>query len=166
MLTNETTLAGDRDAQSAQRPNLSIVRPSDRAAVSTLGGAMADPNSQGGQWLAIALPTLSKLVPAGLGAAIMIAVDPPQNKRELFLRILVAFALSYMFTGVVIDFLHQFAWFSFLDRTKPEHRIPVEFLLGACGWSILGGIAMALKRFRQDPESALHAAGEAKRELL
>ena len=30
---------------------------------------------------------MAKLLPAGIGAAIMVLVDPPQSKRELFFRL-------------------------------------------------------------------------------
>lgn len=94
---------------------------------------------------------LAKLLPAGLGAALMIAVDTPSTKREWFLRLFVAFACSWAFYGFTFDLLHSFSWFSFLDKRNEDHQFAVRALLGATGWFLLGGASMMLKRFRVDP---------------
>lgn len=98
---------------------------------------------------------VAKLLPAGIGAVLIAIVDPPQNKKEMFLRVLVAFVSSYLFSHIALDFAHQFSLFSFLDWSKDEHRVAVESLVGASGWFVLGAAAMLLKRFRADPIAAV-----------
>lgn len=107
---------------------------------------MADPASSTGVGV-----LLAKFLPAGIGAALMVAVDPPKDKRELFARLFVAFAASYLFGDVVFDFLRTVGWFSFLDHAKRAHVVAVDGLVGAAGWSVLGGGSMLLKKFRTDP---------------
>lgn len=99
-----------------------------------------------------------KLLPAGLGAAIMICVDPPDTRRELFLRLFVAFACSFLFGDVVLDGLHSFALLSFLDETKRMHRVAVDAITGGCGWFVIGGGVMLLKRWKADPLAAVQEA--------
>lgn len=94
---------------------------------------------------------LVKLIPAGVGAAIMACVDHPKDRREFFARVLVAFAFGYYLRASTIDFLHSFSLFAWLDRTNDDHKMTIAFLLGAVGWSVLGALAMLLKRFRNDP---------------
>lgn len=106
---------------------------------------MAEPSS------AFAGGLLAKLLPAGIGAAIMVAVHPPQDKKELFARIFVAFACSYLFYGFTFDLLHSLSWFSFLNKTNEDHAFAVRGLLGACGWFFMGGFSMLLQKFRADP---------------
>lgn len=112
-------------------------------------------------WLAAALPTLSKLVPAGLGALIMVAIDPPQNRRELFWRLAAAGMCSMFLGDLALDALHS--WFSFIDPTKHTHHAAVSFIVGACGWFVLGAMGVALKKLRADPVAAV---AEVKKELL
>jgi hypothetical protein len=86
----------------------------------------------------------AKLAPAGIGAAIMVLVDPPANKRELFLRVFVAFAASYLLGDVVFDMLHSTAAFAFLDHAKRAHTVAIDGLVGALGLVVLrGGPCMA-----------------------
>jgi hypothetical protein len=110
---------------------------------------MSDPAS------AAAGGLLAKLLPAGIGAALMIAVDTPQTKREWFVRIFVAFSCSYAFYGFTFDLLHSLSWFSFLDRANEDHQFAVRTFLGATGWFLLGGGAMMLKRFKADPAATV-----------
>lgn len=118
---------------------------------------MAEPASSG-----VIGALLAKLLPAGLGAALMVAVDPPDSKRELFARLFVAFACSLLFGEVMLDLLHSFAWLSFLDEHKRTHTAAIDALCGALGWFVLGGLSTWLKRFRADPTGAVQAAREAK----
>lgn len=106
------------------------------------------PTTEAAGWLAV---LLYKLLPAGAGAAIMICVDPPDTRRELFLRLFVAFACSFLFGDVVLDGLHSFSLLSFLDETKRMHRVAVDAITGGCGWFVIGGSVMLLKRFKADP---------------
>lgn len=94
---------------------------------------------------------LYKLLPGGLGALVMVCVDPPTNKRELFARLLVAFIVSYYLGDVAFDALRSFAWLSFLDPTKRAHTVGVDFIVGGAGWFLVGAAAMALKRLKGDP---------------
>jgi hypothetical protein len=82
---------------------------------------------------------LVKLAPAGVGALIMVLVDPPANKRELFFRVFVAFAASYLLGDVVFDMLHSTAAFSFLDHTKRAHTVAIDGLVGRLGLVVLRG---------------------------
>lgn len=89
------------------------------------------------------------LLPAGFGAAIMIAVDPPKTKREMALRAFVAFACSYLFHGVAISWVaHLFGWFNPLDES---HRNAVLGLIGAVGWFVAGGTSVVLKKLKRKP---------------
>jgi hypothetical protein len=101
---------------------------------------------------------LVKLLPAGVGAALMVAVDPPESKRELFARLFVAFTCSILFGEVVFDLLHSLAWFAFLDAHRRAHLAAVDALCGALGWFVLGGLSTWLKRFRADPVQAVKDA--------
>lgn len=101
---------------------------------------------------------LYKFLPAGVGAFLMVAVHLPQTKRELFARVFVALAGSLLFTDVLFDFLHSLSWFSFLDDSKKSHVAAVAGLIGACGWFVLGGVSMWLKKFRADPVAAVEEA--------
>jgi hypothetical protein len=101
---------------------------------------------------------LYKLLPGGLGAAVMICVDPPESKRELFARLFVAFACSLVLGDVVFDLAHSFTLFAFLDATKRAHTVAVDFIVGGVGWFVIGGAAMLLKRWKADPVAAAEAA--------
>jgi hypothetical protein len=106
---------------------------------------------------AVAGGIIAKLLPAGIGAALMVAVDPPETKTELFGRVFVAFAASYLLGEFVFDFLQSFSLFSFMDYTKRAHVVAVDGIVGALGWFILGGASMMLKKFRNDPVKAVEA---------
>lgn len=106
---------------------------------------------------------LAKLLPAGIGAALMIAVDPPATKRELFLRLFVAFAFSYLFGDVMFDFAKSFNLFAFMDAAKRAHVVAVDGIAGASGWFVVGGASQLLKKFRADPAAAVKEAREAVR---
>jgi hypothetical protein len=94
---------------------------------------------------------LAKFFPAAVGAALMIAVDPPKTKRDLFARAFVAFAASYLFGDLLFDFLHTFSMFAFLENGKRSHQTAVDGFVGAVGWFVAGGLAVMLKRFRTRP---------------
>lgn len=94
---------------------------------------------------------LYKLLPAGLGAAIMICVDPPDSRRELFARLFCAFAMSYLFGDVALTLLQQVTWFAFLDSSNRAHTNAVDGLVGACGWFVAGAASVLLKRFKRRP---------------
>lgn len=95
---------------------------------------------------------LAKFLPAGIGAAIMCAFDTPRTKKELFWRVFVAFAASYLFGDVVFDWLDSMPWFSFLDPDSRKHHTAVDGLIGAFGFLVMNIIASLLKRYRDDPE--------------
>lgn len=137
--------------KSALRASGAIVRASDpKAKAATLGGiAMSDPASSAAAGGILA--ALTKLLPAAVGATVMAMVDHPKDRREFILRVLVAFAVGYYLRGPAIDFLHSFSLFSWVDKADDDHKHAVSFLLGACGWSVIGGAAMLLKKFRADP---------------
>lgn len=113
---------------------------------------MSDPAS------AVAGGLLAKLLPAGIGAALMVAVDPPDSKTELFARVFVAFAASYLFGDAMFDFLQSFSLFSFMDHAKRAHSVAVDGIVGAMGWFVLGGASMMLKKFRNDPVKTVEDA--------
>lgn len=94
---------------------------------------------------------LAKFFPAAVGAALMIAVDPPKTKGQLFARAFVAFCASYLFGDILFDFLQTFNLFSFLNDAKRSHHTAVDGFVGAVGWFIAGGLAVVLKRFRTKP---------------
>lgn len=112
-------------------------------------------NTDAAGWIAA---LLYKLLPGGLGAAVMICVDPPKGKRELFARLFVAFVFSAMLGDVAFDFLHSLSWFSFLDAGRRAHTVPVDFIVGGLGWFVIGGVSMWLKKFRADPVAAVEEA--------
>ena len=97
------------------------------------------------------LVLLAKLLPAGIGAALIIAVDTPKTLRELFARVFVAFACSYLFGEVIFDYLDSTAMFGFLDWTKRGHHTAVDGLVGAFGWFIVGGLTGIARRFKNRP---------------
>lgn len=99
-------------------------------------------------WLAAAL---YKFLPAGLGAALMIAVEPPKTRRELFWRLVAAFICSAMLGEFVMDALKSLSWFAFLDPGKRSHQAAVDFIVGGSGWFLLGGAGVLLRRARKNP---------------
>ncbi|HEY0824084.1 MAG TPA: hypothetical protein VGD76_09885 [Ramlibacter sp.] len=107
------------------------------------------------EWLAA---VLYKFLPAGLGAAIMIAVEPPKTRKELFWRLVAAFICSAIFGEVVMDALKSFSWFTFLDPAKRSHQAAVDFVVGGGGWFLLGGAGVMLRRFKGDPAAAVEEA--------
>ena len=86
---------------------------------------------------------LSKLLPAGMGAAIMVAVDMPATRGELFARFFVAFACSHLFGDFALEVLEQ--WVPHLSA-----RV-VDGTLGALGYFLAGGVSVLAKRFRRRP---------------
>lgn len=91
---------------------------------------------------------LLKLLPAGLGAAIMVAVDPPRNRREMFARAFVALAMSYLFSDAAAAYVASVApaWFDVV-----KHRTALDGLIGAFGWFVAGGAAVMAARFKRRP---------------
>jgi hypothetical protein len=116
---------------------------------------MSPHDSETGGAMAI---VLTKFLPPAIGAAIMVAVDIPKTKRELFTRLLVAFACSYLFGEAVFDFLDSTSWFSFLDHAKRAHNTAVDGIVGGLGYSAASGLAMWLQKFRAQPIEALQDA--------
>lgn len=98
---------------------------------------------------------LAKLLPAGLGAAIMVAVDPPQTRRQLFARLFVAFAFSHLFGDFVGVLIHD-SW-AFFDPSKASHDRALAGALGALGWFVAGGVSVLAKRFRRNPLETVDA---------
>lgn len=105
---------------------------------------------------------LYKFLPAGLGALIMIAVEPPKTRCELFWRLVAAFICSAMLGELTMDLLKSFSLFAFLDPLKRSHQAAVDFIVGGSGWFLLGGGGVLLRRLRADPAAA---AEEAKKVL-
>lgn len=97
------------------------------------------------------LVLLAKFLPAGIGAALIIAVDTPKTLRELFARVFVAFACSYLFGEAIFDFLDSTAMFGFLDWSKRGHHTAVDGLVGAFGWFVVGGLTGIARRFKRQP---------------
>lgn len=101
---------------------------------------------------------LVKLLPAGLGAAIMVAVDPPKTRGELFARVFVAFSFSYLFGELAVSAIAAAPligdWFS---PARAGHVRAIDGLLGALGWFAAGGVSVLAKRFRRRP---LHTVRE------
>lgn len=104
---------------------------------------------------------LAKLAPPGIGAAIMILVDPPESKREVFARAFVAFACSYLFGDTLFDFLQTTGTFHFLDAAKRAHHVAVDGGIGALGWAFTGGIAMLMRKWKADPLAVIRDAKDA-----
>lgn len=109
-------------------------------------------------WLAA---LLYKFLPAGLGAAIMIAVEPPKTRRELFWRLVAAFVCSAMFGELAMDALRSFSLFAFVDAGKRSHQAAVDFIVGGSGWFVLGGAGVLLRKWRSDPAAAAEDARRA-----
>ena len=110
-------------------------------------------------WLAI---LLAKLLPAGLGVAIVAAADKPATRREMALRFFVGLSFSGLFTEAAMDALRSFAWLAWVDPHRISHIVAVAGVLGAVGWSFVGGAVVWLKRFRADPAAAV---AEARKDL-
>lgn len=119
---------------------------------------MTESPTEAAGWLAI---LITKLLPAGMGALLMVAVRPPVNRRELFARVFVALATSVLFTDFAFDFLHSFSWFAFLNEGKKSHVAAVAGFLGSVGWFIVGGVGVWLDRFRSNPIGAVDEAKKA-----
>jgi hypothetical protein len=92
---------------------------------------------------------LYKFLPASLGAAIMVAVDPPATKRELFARAFVAFAASYLFGDIAFEI--AMGYFTWLNPFKPAHLNAVAGVVGAAGWFVAGASNQWLKKYRIKP---------------
>jgi hypothetical protein len=106
-------------------------------------------------WVTPLAPYFWKFVPAPLGAVVMIAVDMPKTRSELFWRLVVSFVFSVMLGEAVFDFLDSFALLAFLDSAKRSHVAAVDFLVGGSGWFVLGAGAMWLRKLRADPMAAI-----------
>lgn len=111
---------------------------------------MSDPmqSPEATSWLAA---VLYKFLPGALGAAVMVMVDTPATRRDLFVRLFVAFVASVVLGEVVFDFLRSLSWLSFLDPNKRSHTSAVDFLTGGFGWFVIGGGVMFMKRWRENP---------------
>lgn len=113
------------------------------------------PSSDTAGWVAAAV---YKFLPAALGAAIMIVIEPPKTRGELFWRLVAAFICSAIFGEFVMDFLKSLSWMEFLDPAKRSHQVAVDFIVGGSGWFLLGGGGVLLRRFRGDPAGAAEDA--------
>lgn len=113
----------------------------------------SSPESAG--WLAAGL---YKFMPGAFGAAVAVLVDMPETKRDLFIRLTVAFIFSVMLGEAIFDWLHSFSLFSFLDANKRSHTSAIDFLSGSFGWFVIGGAVMYFKRFKADPVQAVDDA--------
>jgi hypothetical protein len=96
-----------------------------------------------------------KFCPAPLGALVMVIFDTPKTRRELFIRLSVAFLFGSMFAPVVFDFLRTFSWFTFLDAGNRRHFGAVEFFTAGCGWTVLSAWATWQRRARENPAAAV-----------
>jgi hypothetical protein len=96
-----------------------------------------------------------KFLPGALGALIMVMVDVPETRRDLFIRLFVAFVASVILGEVVFDYLRTWSALSFLDPTKGSHIAAVNFLTGGFGWFVIGGGVMFAKKFRNNPADAI-----------
>lgn len=92
-----------------------------------------------------------KFFAPAIGALLVVAVDPPNSRKELFLRFFVAFTFSFLFSATTFDLLHSFSWLAFLDKANDEHQTAIKGLLGACGWFVVGGSVQLMKKFREKP---------------
>jgi hypothetical protein len=98
---------------------------------------------------------LVKLLPAGIGALLIAAVDIPGTKRELFLRVFVAMGSSILLGDVAMDWLHSLQSFAWLDPHKHTHIAAINGIVGGLAWFVLGGATVLLKKFRADPTETL-----------
>lgn len=85
----------------------------------------------------------SKFLPPVLGAAIMVAVDMPKTRGEMFARFFVAFAFSHLFGDFALATLQQ--WLPHISA-----RV-VDGSLGALGYFVAGGVSVLAKRFKRQP---------------
>lgn len=98
---------------------------------------------------ALGVGFLLKMLPAGLGAAIMVAVDPPKTRGEMVARAFVAFAFSHLFGDVAATIVARYL--PGFDGHMDGHRRALDGALGALGWFVMGGVAVVAKRFRRNP---------------
>lgn len=113
--------------------------------------------------LAAAPAFLLNLLPAGVGAAIMVGVDMPKTKTEGFWRFFVAFGCSYLFGETLFDFLDTTSLFGFLDAAKHHHRTAVDGFVGASGYFVAGGVGVWLRGFKRSPLQAVRELRKAVR---
>lgn len=102
-------------------------------------------------WLAA---ILYKFLPGALGALVMVLVDPPKTKRDVFARALVAFICSMMVGEPLMDYLRSFEAFAWLDPLKGSHIAAVYFAPGVLGWFVIGGAVQLAARWRDNPSLA------------
>jgi hypothetical protein len=112
-------------------------------------------------WLASISTFFWKFCPAPLGALVMVIFDTPKTRRELFIRLTVAFLFGSMFGDVMFDFLDSFKWLEFLDKTNRRHFGAVEFFTAGCGWSLLSAWATLQRKLRENPEAVIQQARDA-----
>lgn len=96
-----------------------------------------------------------KFLPGALGALIMVMVDVPETRRDLFIHLFVAFVASVILGEVVFDYLRTWSALAFLDPAKGSHVAAVNFLTGGFGWFVIGGGVMFAKKFRSNPAEAI-----------
>lgn len=113
------------------------------------------PSPETAGWLAA---LIYKFLPATLGAAIMIVIEPPKTRRELFWRLVAAFVCSAIFGELAMDFLKSLSWLAFLDPAKRSHQAAIDFMVGGSGWFLLGGGGVLLRKFRGDPVATVEEA--------
>lgn len=82
---------------------------------------------------------------AVLGAAIMAACKPPENRRELFSRAFVAFGCSMLFGGVFLRWLDSyFTWIDLAHATAESHLEIVAAahgIIGAVSWAVVSWLS-------------------------
>ena len=104
-----------------------------------------------GAWLPYAQAFFWKFLPAPLGAVVMVLFDMPKTRKELFIRLTVAYLTGNIMGGFVFDLLHSFSLFSFLDLANRRHVGAVEFLTAGCGWTALSMFATYQRKLREAP---------------
>lgn len=110
---------------------------------------MSEPTSSAAAGLA-----LYKLAPAGLGAAIMVAVDMPKTRGEFFARFFVAFAVCHLFGDFALAVVQEVV-------PHASARV-IDGSLGALGYFLAGGVSVLAKRFRRQP---LETAGKIRKTI-
>ena len=99
------------------------------------------------------------LIPAILGAAIMLATKPPKERKTMFLYAFVAISSSFLFGHQLAHALDYYVPWVDLTTHADEHHldymIAVHGLVGAAAWSVCGLAHTAYAKLREDPAGAL-----------
>lgn len=93
-----------------------------------------------------------------IGALIMIVVEPPENRKDLFGRLVAAFAASWMFGHIACKI--TLSWISTvasgIDYT--DVVVPVYGTIGGLGWSIFAVLNYWRKKLITAPKEAIQDA--------